>query len=140
MKRSDRQLYGKWLIQNVYVSEPDVSSPAALASLARIYFRLDRSIYSNFRMWKIRDKWMKLQMQTPDEKGGLTCAICGRKGLKPHGIKKDMLATMDHIKEISEGGSWYDPTNFQVACYHCNHLKDIKHQRNKTLTLQGCVV
>ena len=133
-------MYNKWTIQAVHISEPDISSPAALSLLTRIYYSLDKTIYSNFRMKRIRDRWMKLQMQTPDEKGGLTCAICGRKGLKPFRVRKHKVATLDHIVPIVEGGSWKDPQNFQIACNRCNNDKDTLRQKNKSLTLKDCVV
>lgn len=122
-----------WVVQVVHISDPPVTSPASLALLAKKYYSLDRSIYSEFRMTRLRNKWMKLQMKTPDAKGGLTCAICGKQGLKHRNAPKDNMATLDHIVEIVRGGQWNDPHNFQVACYKCNALKNVLLQRNKPL-------
>jgi len=75
---------------------------------------------------------MKKQMrENLDEKGGLTCAICGRKGLKPFKTDKRNQATLDHIVEIVKGGKWNDYTNFQVACGECNARKNNNLQRIK---------
>lgn len=118
--RANGRKYRQWLIQVVHISDPPVNSPAALVLLAKMYFKLDKSIYSESRMTRIRKKWMKKQMKTPDEKGGLTCVLCGKKGLLPDTNNKNNLATVDHIIELKCNGPWADPTNFQVACYHCN--------------------
>ena len=120
MTRSEGRASKQWASQTVCVIDPPLTSPAALVLLAKKYFSLDRSIYSEIRMTKIRRKWMKLQMKTPDSKGGLTCTLCGRKGLKPSSVDKNKLATLDHVIPIGIGGDWRDPNNFQVACYHCN--------------------
>ncbi len=78
---------------------------------------------------------MKRKMKTPDELGGLTCAICGRKGLLPRNTTLKNLATLDHITDIELGGSWRDPSNFQVACKDCNHRKNNRKQKQKKNTL-----
>ena len=123
----------QWVVQVVHIADPVVSSPAALALLARHYFVQDKSIYSETRMSRLRRKWMKLQMKTPDEQGGLTCVLCGRKGLNPYTKDNNNLATVDHIIELKCGGSWNDPENFQVACYNCNtHRNNIQQpKKNK---------
>ena len=119
-----------WVVQVVHISDPPVNSAAALALLAKKCYSLDRSIYSEFRMTRIRNKWMKLQMKTPDSEGGLTCAICGLRGLRPNKTTEDNLATLDHIIEICRGGEWNNTNNFQVACRKCNALKNVLLQRN----------
>lgn len=122
----------RWVIQAVHIGDPDITSGASLALLAKKYYTLDRSIYSEWRMTRIRRKWMKKLMKTPDEEGGLTCAICGRKGLKPDERQdRNKQATLDHIHEIGKGGSWNDPINFQVACYPCNSYKNNVQQKKK---------
>jgi 5-methylcytosine-specific restriction endonuclease McrA len=127
--RRDRQ----WVIQVVHISDPPLDSPAALALLAKMYFALDRTIYSEARMTKIRRKWMKKQMKTPDEMGGLTCVLCGKKGLLPNSKSKKKLATLDHIIELKCNGPWADPNNFQVACYHCNTHRNNVQQHKKVI-------
>ncbi len=121
----------RWVVQVVHISDPPINSPAALALLAKKYYTLDRSIYSEFRMTRLRNKWMKLQMKSPDALGGLTCGICGRKGLKYKDHTQENLATLDHIVEIFKGGDWRDPSNFQVACKKCNDSKNNKWQKNE---------
>ncbi len=122
-----------WVAQVVHISEPPVSSPAALALLAKHYYALDRSIYSELRMTRLRNKWMRLQMKSPDSEGGLICALCGKKGLKYQGAtRKGEKATLDHIVEIVSGGDWRDTSNFQVACYACNTNKNTLMQKRKT--------
>lgn len=113
----------RWTSQIVYVQNPQVSSPAALVLLSRMYSAVDKSFYTTARMHRIRTRWMKSLMKSPDEKGGLTCAICGKKGLLPFTSNSGKLATLDHIVSISNGGSWYDTNNFQVACRRCNNGK-----------------
>ncbi len=115
-------------MQVVHVTNPDVASAANLTLLSQHYFALDKSIYTDWRMAHVRRKWMKQQMETPDELGGLTCAICGRKGLKPWTTPK---ATLDHIVNIGHGGAWNDPSNFQVACEKCNNDKNSKLQKEE---------
>jgi hypothetical protein len=100
-----RKIHTHWIVQAVHITDPPITSPASLALLSKKFYTQDKSIFSNWRMCRIRKKWMKLQMRNPDSKGGLTCTICGRQGLNPH--DKDPyrrnLATIDHIQEISEG-------------------------------------
>jgi 5-methylcytosine-specific restriction endonuclease McrA len=128
--RANGRKYKQWLVQVVNISDPPITSPAAIVLLSKMYFQLDKSIYSETRMTRIRNKWMKKMLKTPDEKGGLTCAICGRKGLLPHITDKNKLATVDHIIELKCGGPWADPDNFQVACYPCNtHRNNVQQQK-----------
>lgn len=110
----------KWSGQSVFVSDPHIHSAASLVLLVKHYLTLDRTIYTTSRMDKVRRKWIRKLMKTPDELGGLTCQLCGKKGLKPSTNNKHKLATMDHIIELSKGGRWNDPNNFRVACYFCN--------------------
>lgn len=121
--RAQGKAYERWSEQNVHVEKPAISSMAALALLSRDLVSADKSIYTHFRMLKLRRKWMNIQMQNPDEKGGLTCVLCGRQGLDPFTTDLGQIATLDHIHTISQGGVWNDPENYQVACYHCNQVK-----------------
>ena len=117
------------MAQKVFSKEPPLTSPASLALLHKKYFDLDRNIYSHSRMSSLRKRWFKLQMKSPDDRGGLTCAICGRKGLLPDAPNLNHRATLDHIFEIGLGGEWNDPANFQVACRRCNCFKNKKLQQ-----------
>jgi 5-methylcytosine-specific restriction endonuclease McrA len=123
MTRADASKYDKWRGQSILIEEPPITSPAALVFLTRKMFTMDKSIFSNFRMLRLRDKWMLEQQQKSENNGELTCAICGRKGLNPFISNKNILATLDHIVSIGKGGSWNDTSNFQVACYQCNMKK-----------------
>jgi 5-methylcytosine-specific restriction endonuclease McrA len=108
--------------------DPPIDSPAQLVLLARKYSQEDKNIYTGRRMKHLRDKWMKLQMKTPDAAGGLTCQHCGRKGLQPWAPDIRDKAVLDHIVEITNNGSWRDPSNFQVLCDECNSRKN-SHMR-----------
>jgi len=132
--RANARKARQWAIQVVHISDPPLSSPAALALLSKKYFTLDKSIYSESRMTRLRNKFMKQQMKTPDEKGGLTCTICGHKGCLPRTNDKNKLATVDHIVELKCGGPWDDPNNFRVACYPCNIHRNNVQQTGKILT------
>ncbi len=129
MTRSQGRASLTWLVQVVNIAEPDITSAANLALLAQHYFSLDKSIYTDWRMAHVRRKWMKQQLKTPDELGGLTCAICGKKGLHPDRKKGTGLATLDHIVDIGRGGEWNNPSNFQVACDRCNNNKNSRLQK-----------
>jgi len=124
MTRSQGKQCRHWAVQRVHIKSPPIDSPAHLALLAKHYAEQDKSIYSESRMGRIRNQWMKQQMKYSGG-NGLTCAICGRGNLVPS--SKDPyrrnLATLDHIIAIGEGGPWRDPSNFQVACYQCNQRK-----------------
>ncbi len=129
MTRSKGRQARAWAVQVVHIADPDITSAAALALLAKKYVSLDKSIYTEFRMHRIRNKWMKRLMLAPDEQGGLTCAICGKKGLHPNSPNPKDQATLDHIIQIGMGGSWNNPENFQVACGPCNNLKNAEIQK-----------
>lgn len=130
MTRSQGKKLKSWVIQVVHVKEPHIRSAAALVLLAKKYFVLDKSIYTERRMHRLRNRWMRLQLKTSrDEEGGLTCAICGRKGLNPFSRIEKQLAVLDHIVEICQNGSWHDPSNFQVSCYRCNDRKNDQLQK-----------
>jgi 5-methylcytosine-specific restriction endonuclease McrA len=106
--------------QTIHIQDPPTTSRASLVLLYKLYSKYDKTLYKESRMSKIRNRWMKMLMKTPDEKGGLTCSICGKKGLLPVTPHRDKLATLDHIVELKYNGEWADPHNFRVACYLCN--------------------
>jgi 5-methylcytosine-specific restriction endonuclease McrA len=125
MTRSQGKQCRKWTIQVVHIQDPSINSPAHLALLAKHYSQQDTTIYTESRMGRIRNRWMKSLIKNAASGQGLTCAICGREKLFPH--SKDPyrrnLATLDHRIDIGHGGDWRDPSNFQVACYRCNQRK-----------------
>ena len=128
MTRSEGRQSRYWAIQFVSSDDPPIDSAAQLVLLAKKYSHQDKNIYTERRMQNIRTKWMKLQMKTPDELGGLTCQHCGRKGLNPWAKDIRNKAVLDHIVEIAKNGSWRDPSNFQVLCDKCNSQKN-SHMR-----------
>jgi 5-methylcytosine-specific restriction endonuclease McrA len=135
MTRSRGYRTVEYAAQAVYIVNYDIPTAANLVLLTREYIKADRTLYTNRRMQRLRDSFMKKMLKTPDEKGGLTCALCGRKGLLVKTKDKNKLATLDHIIDIGDGGSWRSSNNFQVACYPCN----VRKQRLKSkfgLTLQ----
>lgn len=134
MTRSKGRQARYWAIQVCHIQDPPPTSPAQLVMMAKHFVSLDKSIYTEFRMHKIRNKWMKLQMKTPDELGGLTCAHCGRKGLQPFDAPVEDRAVLDHKIEIAAGGDWRDPSNFQVLCDRCNGKKNDAFQKNRYAT------
>lgn len=45
---------------------------------------------------------------------------------------------VDHIQEITDSGAWYDPTNLQAACTHCNTTKENERRlHNNTIKLHS---
>jgi len=130
MTRSQGRRNRAWAVQVVHIADPDITTAAALALLAKKYCAEDKSIYTEYRMHRIRNRWMKEQLKVArDELGGLTCAICGKKGLNPWTSDIDNRAVLDHIIEITAGGSWSNPSNFQVACDFCNSIKNDNLQK-----------
>jgi 5-methylcytosine-specific restriction endonuclease McrA len=130
MTRSKGKQCRSWAVQVVHIEDPPVNSAAHLCLLAKKYFTADKSIYTEFRMHKLRNKWMKLQIREHlDELGGLTCAHCHRKGLSPWTADVSMRAVLDHRIEIAANGKWNDPDNFQVLCDRCNGQKNDRFQK-----------
>ena len=129
MTRSNGKQSRSWAVQVVHIQDPPVNSAAHLCLLAKKYSSEDKGIYTEFRMHKLRNKWMKLQMKTPDEKGGLTCSHCKRQGLQPWTDDVSKRAVLDHIREIADGGDWKDTSNFQVLCDRCNGQKNDRFQK-----------
>lgn len=130
MTRSKGKQSRSWAIQVVHIEDPPVNSAAHLCLLAKKYSAADKSIYTEFRMHRIRNKWMKKQIvEHIDEENGLTCAHCGRKGLQPWTNDPAKRAVLDHIVEICLGGDWRDPANFQVLCDRCNGQKNDRLQK-----------
>ena len=129
MTRSQGRRSRDWAVQVVHIEDPPPTSPAQLVLLAKQYCAQDKSIYTEFRMHKIRNRWMKQQMKQPDLMGGLTCVHCGRMGLQPFKANSNDRAVLDHKLEICLGGDWRDPKNFQVLCDRCNGKKNDELQK-----------
>ena len=104
MKRSTRH-------HLVLVPEPHLQSLAALALLTRKYdmqVMIDRA--------KFRYKFLK-KFKT------LTCIHCGKTDLRRKTTDQTILATVDHIVPLSQGGSETDEANCLVSCWRCNHVR-----------------
>ncbi len=113
-------------IENVLVRQPHIQSRAAYVKLCR-YLR-KRDVTENFALnLGFRKKFLTQRLQ---EQGELVCEYCGKRPLilNPEGVsgnvRKLMLATLDHIRAKSQGGSWYLSQNIKVACPQCNQKKD----------------
>ena len=126
MTRSKGREARRWAVQIVNVQDPPITSAAQLVLMAKEYSTQDKTIYTEYRMHRIRTRWMKLQLTQPDLLGGLTCVHCGKMGLQPFKSNKDQQAVLDHKKELALGGDWRDPNNFQVLCHSCNGKKNDK--------------
>lgn len=103
----------------------DPHQAGALLHTNREYAKLDpERRLPKWRQWLfIRDRWITLQ-ESIHGKNNLTCAICGKTGLKGFSKSRTDMATIDHIKPVSVFPElWNDPSNFQVACYRCNQNK-----------------
>jgi len=130
MTRSKGKQSRSWAVQVVHIKDPPINSAAHLCLLAKKYFTADKSIYTEFRMHKLRNKWMKIQMREHlDERGGLTCTDCKRMGLNPWTADDNMRAVLDHKTEIASNGKWNDSENFQVLCDRCNRQKNDRFQK-----------
>lgn len=130
VRSTSRNQVRRWRrYHKVFVIDPVISSMASLALLCRSYLALDKTIFTEKRMTVIRNSWLKEKMKTPDAKGGLTCTMCGRQGLKLSSHNRNELATIDHIIELQDGGDWRDPGNFRIACYPCNSGRNNIRQR-----------
>ena len=112
------------LSQAVCYEPSDAHQAASLVMLNRSCANKDISTY-NWKIWlKIRDRWMKDQVNLVGGKENLTCAICGRKDLDPWAKDKGHLATIDHIVSVHRAPYlWNEPSNFQVTCRKCNENK-----------------
>lgn len=130
MTRSKGRQSRSWAVQVVHIEDPPVNSAAHLCLLAKKYFMEDKGIFTEFRMHRLRNKWMKIQMlEHLDEGNGLTCTHCKRQGLQPWTGDVNMRAVLDHVREIADGGDWQNTENFQVLCHHCNNQKNDRFQK-----------
>lgn len=107
----------------------DSHQAGALLYTNRLYAKLDPDrALPKWRRWLIlRDIWIT-QQESIHGKDNLTCAICGKTGLKGFTKTKSEMATIDHIKPVSAFPElWNVPSNFQLACYRCNQNKGCSH-------------
>jgi len=117
----------------IFYTPCDAHQAGALLYTNSLYRQIDSSKKrpTKTNSWsRIRKKWMKEQ-ETLYGKANLICSICGKQHLNPWGgdlgSNKHKLSTIDHILPISKYPHlWNIPTNFQIACYHCNTTKNNK--------------
>lgn len=95
--------------QRVMVEEPHLKSRAALLLLC---LKLEDEEISE---WLIFRKEFLGQYKT------LTCSHCGKTNLQIDTDDEDLLATVDHIVCLSQGGKKFDKKNCIVSCYSCNN-------------------
>jgi 5-methylcytosine-specific restriction endonuclease McrA len=96
---------------NLLVKHPVVNSQAAGVMLRWNYKQIEIEEYHQARMSFL------LSQST------LKCVKCGRDDLRADiGSAKD-VATIDHIKPRSKGGSLMNTENWQVMCRKCNGKK-----------------
>ena len=102
---------------SILVAEPSIKSMAALVILNRQYAKEEV------------ERWLKFREDFLKSREPLTCAYCGKTGLKikvPEacvGRKLATIATVDHIIPLSKGGAEFDENNCAVACVSCNQKK-----------------
>ena len=107
----------------VWYVPSDAHQPGSLVELNKEYAKTDPSKY-HFSVWlDLRKKWFKDLIKATGS-NLFTCALCARDGLDPWSKIKRNLATIDHIIPVKKAPwLWNDPSNFQVACNHCNQKK-----------------
>lgn len=125
-------------VPRLFYTPCDSHQAGALVYINRFYAKLDPDRFPRWRKWlRIRDGWITEQ-ESIHGKNNLTCAICGRTGLKgfieisPGKLatktRSKEQATIDHIKPVSAFPElWNNPSNFQIACYQCNQKKGCSH-------------
>jgi 5-methylcytosine-specific restriction endonuclease McrA len=99
--------------QHILVKQPHLQSPAALYLLRRKY----ASISYYLRWEKYRKEYLATQ--------NLTCHYCKQTNLKIKSKDPKELATIDHVVPRALGGK-NEPSNYVVACQHCNEKKGAK--------------
>lgn len=104
----------------IYVEDPHLSSRAAYLLLKREYER------------QVLAQWETFRNSFFDKHEPLTCFYCGKTNLVREIIdpcdpqQRNILATIDHLEALSNGGSQYDEANCVVACQPCNTKKQSK--------------
>jgi 5-methylcytosine-specific restriction endonuclease McrA len=109
----------------------EVNTPKTYASsilLKRYYWEhdVDNKHSKAYRMRKIafsRNYLTNLEKTT----GPLSCTYCNKQNLiielEGMRVKKNVMATIDHIDAISNGGAVFDVKNVTCACGKCNNDK-----------------
>lgn len=113
------------VIEPIFVKRPHPQSRAFYIKMRGWYKGQDKGyrfqLGSSFRKDMLKERLKKI--------GVLTCDYCGKgpllldsAGVK-HVVRKEWLATIDHIKAKSQNGRPYDPDNVRIACPKCNQEK-----------------
>lgn len=106
--------------QRVYVEEPHVQSMAALVLLVK---DLELTQLNEYLVFK-HSFFSKFQT--------LTCFWCNKTDLQEETNDLDILATIDHIKVVSQGGELMNEENCLVSCFRCNNnRKDMSFEEYK---------
>lgn len=112
-------------IEHVHYIPDNPHSAGGLYLLTKHFYKKDKTRYSDLKMKRIRDRYMK---ELARQNEFLTCWLCGRNDLQI-GLPEShpQVATLDHFIPISMGGEWNDEENFRVACRTCNNHRSMKH-------------
>ena len=106
--------------QRVYVEEPHVQSMAALVLLVKDFELSQLNEYLTFKH-NFFSKFLTL-----------TCYWCDKESLQEYTNDLDILATIDHIKVVSQGGELMNEENCLVSCFRCNNnRKDTSFEEYK---------
>lgn len=67
-------------------------------------------------------KWKMAREKVINRDGGI-CQQCKREG------RTELFNVVDHIKEISDGGSLTDKDNLECLCHSCHNKKTAAHAK-----------
>lgn len=111
--------------QRVLVEQPHIQSMAALVLLIEDFQLTQLNEYLTFK-----EKFFS-KFET------LTCFWCGKENLQDETTDLEILATIDHIKVVSQGGELMNEENCLVSCFRCNNnRKDLKFEEYKKRKLK----
>ena len=102
----------------IMVEDPHISSYTAMILLKQKY-------YETYDF----NHWLAFRAEYLSRFDVLTCNYCGKTNLKAETKNTNELATIDHIRPRSKGGSEYDYDNLCIACFTCNQKKADKYDR-----------
>ena len=123
----------KVIISETICGDVSIKSRSAYILLREKLSELDDEFLNEKVEWlNFRENFLKKQLKNDKE---LVCVYCGKRHLEIGGkTAKDLrennknpnLATVDHIKPLSEDGEKYNEENCVVSCKKCNNKKDSK--------------
>jgi 5-methylcytosine-specific restriction endonuclease McrA len=102
---------------NVLIHEPHPKSLAALVLLTKKLAPrpISYKVWLKYRKWFLKQELKKYKI--------LTCFYCDKSSLKTQSDFTHDLATLDHVKPLSKGGTKFHSSNIVVACFTCNSRK-----------------